>query len=198
MLQSKPSVAPRAPRTLRSESESESMGRIARAFERLRASSLGPLVARAVGFAVALVGLVALGAGRFDRILAPPAHAGSSRIAPSALASAIPSEPASALASAIPSEPASAAPGPASSARAGSAPSESARGLLPDGRIALNVATADDLDRLPGIGRKKAEAIVALRERLGGRFRRIEDLARVRGIKRKQLERLRPLVVLDP
>jgi competence protein ComEA len=79
-------------------------------------------------------------------------------------------------------------------ASASAAPPLSA--LLPDGRIVLNLADAEQLDKLPGVGRKKAEAIVALRTKLG-RFRKLEELARVRGIKRRFIERIRPLVVLD-
>lgn len=66
-----------------------------------------------------------------------------------------------------------------------------------DGKIVLNRATEDELTKLPGVGKKKAQAIVALREKLGGRFKRLEDLMRVRGLKRKALERIRPHVVLD-
>ena len=61
----------------------------------------------------------------------------------------------------------------------------------------LNTATESDLTKLPGVGKKKAQAILALREKLGGRFKRIEDLTRVRGLKRKALAKIRPLVVLD-
>jgi competence protein ComEA len=68
----------------------------------------------------------------------------------------------------------------------------------PDGRIILNQATAADLQKLPGIGQKRAEAIIDVRERLGGRFRSVRDLLRVRGIGPRSLKRLEPLVVLDP
>jgi competence protein ComEA len=54
----------------------------------------------------------------------------------------------------------------------------------------------DDLRRLPGIGEKRATAILALRARLG-RLRAIEDLMKVKGIGRATLKRLRPLVRLD-
>lgn len=74
---------------------------------------------------------------------------------------------------------------------------DSVSAVLPDGRIVLNLASAGELTKLPGIGPKRAEAILALRQRLG-RFRRVEDLLRVKGIGRKMLERLRPAIVLDP
>jgi competence ComEA-like helix-hairpin-helix protein len=68
----------------------------------------------------------------------------------------------------------------------------------PDDPVFLNTATIEDLRRLPGIGEKRATAIVALRTRLGGRFRAVEDLLKVKGIGRTALKRLRPLVRLDP
>ena len=39
---------------------------------------------------------------------------------------------------------------------------------------------------------------LALRQQLGGRFRRVRDLLRVRGIGYRTLKRIEPLVVLDP
>jgi len=67
----------------------------------------------------------------------------------------------------------------------------------PDDPVDLNSATVDDLRRLPGVGAKRAEAILALRARLpGGRFRQIEDLLKVKGIGRAMLRRIHPLVRL--
>jgi competence protein ComEA len=61
----------------------------------------------------------------------------------------------------------------------------------------LNVAEERDLVQLPGIGTKRAQAILTLRRKLG-RFRRVEDLLRVRGIGPRLLRRLRPKVTVDP
>lgn len=61
----------------------------------------------------------------------------------------------------------------------------------------LNTAGVDELRRLPGVGEKRAGAILALRGKLG-RFSRIEDLLRVKGIGRATLRRWRPMVRLDP
>lgn len=58
--------------------------------------------------------------------------------------------------------------------------------------IDLNVAPMAQLQELPGIGPKKAEAIVALRQRRP--FSRVSQLLEVRGIGKKTLERLKPLV----
>lgn len=65
-----------------------------------------------------------------------------------------------------------------------------------DDPVYLNDATVDDLRRLPGIGEKRALAILELRRKLG-RFKQIEDLLRVKGIGRATLRRLRPLVRVD-
>ena len=70
-------------------------------------------------------------------------------------------------------------------------------GVTADGKVVLNLATAEDLRRLPGVGPAKAAAILGMRAKLK-RFRKVEDLLRVKGIGRRSLQRLRPLVVLDP
>ncbi len=70
-------------------------------------------------------------------------------------------------------------------------------GVLPDGRVVLNRAGAADLTKLPGIGEKRARAIVELRDRLGGKFRSLRDLLRVRGIGLAMLRRIEPHAVLD-
>lgn len=66
----------------------------------------------------------------------------------------------------------------------------------PDNPVILNDATVDDLRRLPGVGEKRAAAILALRQRVG-RFSRVEDLLRVKGVGRNTLRKWRPLVRLD-
>ncbi len=75
--------------------------------------------------------------------------------------------------------------------------SERTGGVTPDGRVILNQANVQELTLLPGIGVKRAEQIVELRERLGG-FKRISDLLRVRGIGSKSLRKLMPYLILNP
>jgi competence protein ComEA len=69
----------------------------------------------------------------------------------------------------------------------------------PDGAILvdLNHASEDDLRKLPGVGPHRAKAIVDLRARLGS-FKRVEDLARLKGFGRSTLRRLRPFVRITP
>jgi competence ComEA-like helix-hairpin-helix protein len=57
----------------------------------------------------------------------------------------------------------------------------------------VNRDPAKDLELLPGIGPKKAGAIVESRER-DGPFGSVADLARVKGIGEKTVERIRPWV----
>jgi competence protein ComEA len=64
------------------------------------------------------------------------------------------------------------------------------------GVVNINTAGQSELSRLPGIGPSKAAAIIAYRER-GRRFRRIEDLLRVRGIGRATFRRLRPMLTVQ-
>jgi len=65
-----------------------------------------------------------------------------------------------------------------------------------DDPVYLNEATVDDLRRLPGIGDKRAMAVLELRKKLG-HFKQVEDLLRVKGIGRSTLRKLRPLVRID-
>jgi competence protein ComEA len=70
-------------------------------------------------------------------------------------------------------------------------------GITADGKIVLNRANIEELGRLPGVGPKRAQAIIDLRSKLG-RFRRATDLLRIKGIGPKSLKKLEPHFVLDP
>jgi competence protein ComEA len=61
----------------------------------------------------------------------------------------------------------------------------------------VNLATREQLERLPGIGPGLADRIVDAREHRG-RFGSVDDLRRVRGIGRTTLERMRPLLAIGP
>ncbi len=61
--------------------------------------------------------------------------------------------------------------------------------------LSLNTATLQQLETLPGIGPVTAAAIASWRDSNGG-FRKIEDLLKVKGIGRKTLAELKPLVSL--
>lgn len=82
---------------------------------------------------------------------------------------------------------------PAAVAPAGRSRSQ---GAAPSGgKVNLNLATAEQLDALPGIGRKRALDIIADR-RKNGPYRRIDDLRRVPGVGPKLMARLKPYLHL--
>ena len=62
--------------------------------------------------------------------------------------------------------------------------------------ISLNQATQGELERLPGIGEKKAQAILAYRD-AHGRFRTYKELLEVDGIGEATLEGLLPYLTLE-
>lgn len=108
------------------------------------------------------------------------------------------------LTAAAAAPPAEAPPAPAEAgvqgdgdADAGAPGDADAGGVTGDGKVVLNLATEAEMRRLPGVGPAKAKAIVALRTKLK-RFRKLEDLLRVKGLGRRSLKRLRPLVLIDP
>jgi competence protein ComEA len=180
-----------------------------------------PIALRALALAIALLGLAGIGAvaGRAPQ-LSPPAvsRAGLELGALSSQALAAlggagggppappPPTPAPA-ASPPPSTPADPAPCPrapsAQDARPppplppNGSPPPGERGAADRERpVALNRADAAELRRLPGVGAKRAEAILSLRQRLG-RFRKPTDLLRIKGIGPRTLERMLPLLVID-
>lgn len=84
---------------------------------------------------------------------------------------------------------------PALAATATPAPAPRGR-ASPTDPVYLNHASVEELRRLPGVGAKRAEAILVLRQRVG-RFQRVEDLLRVKGVGRGAVKKWRPLVRLD-
>ena len=63
--------------------------------------------------------------------------------------------------------------------------------------INLNLATVDQLETLPGIGRKTAERIVEHRTK-NGAFKKVEELMNVKGIGEKSFLKLKPMIVVTP
>jgi len=63
-------------------------------------------------------------------------------------------------------------------------------------RININTASAEELEKLPGIGRGFAQRIVEHREKYGS-FRRPEHLIMVRGISDKRFRALRELIAVE-
>jgi competence protein ComEA len=161
-------------------------GTLSRAVARVVGSRFAKPVARVTAVAAGLLLLAFIG----KTAVAGAMAASTPQATPTALAAPVDS---STVATPLPAPPPAAAPAPAP------APSPAAQTrATSDDPVILNTATVDDLRRLPGIGEKRAYAILALRSRLGGHFRAVEDLLKVKGIGRATLRRLRPLVRLDP
>jgi competence protein ComEA len=136
-------------------------------------------IARIVFLATGLVALAIIGRTSIAGALGSPAAAAMMTVDASA-------EIASAVANpVVPAAPTSPAPAPSPHGQAAA-----------DNPVILNTADVSDLRRLPGIGEKRANAILALRSHLG-RFRAVEDLLKVKGIGRATLKRLRPLLRID-
>lgn len=62
--------------------------------------------------------------------------------------------------------------------------------------IDINSATAQQLTELNGIGYKKAQAIIKYREQ-NGSFKNVSELAQVKGIGQKTIEKNRSLIELS-
>jgi len=158
-----------------------------------RADRLGvwrPVLLRIGLGALALLGLSAIGT------LSMLAGVEGARANPSATPAALTAE-ASVPATSPTAEahpPASSSASPAASSSA--SPVAACSGRLADGRVVLNRATLDELRQIPGVGPKRASAILALRERLG-RFKKPADLVRIRGIGQKTLKRMQAAFVID-
>jgi competence ComEA-like helix-hairpin-helix protein len=60
-----------------------------------------------------------------------------------------------------------------------------------------NVANVKELEQVPGIGPKTAQAIVDFRHK-SGRFRRVEDLLAIQGISQRKLDKMRPYLKVTP
>lgn len=162
---------------------------LSRVVARLSASRFAKPGARVALVAMGLVGLAAIGRGAVAGSVASPVAA--LMAAPSASG-----DPVGPLAAPTPTVALPPPPPVASATSPMAAPPASRGQASPDDPVILNSAGLDDLRRLPGIGEKRATAILALRSRLG-RLRTLEDLMKVKGIGRATLRRLRPLVRLD-
>jgi len=62
-------------------------------------------------------------------------------------------------------------------------------------KVNINTATAEELITLNGIGKVKAEAIVAYRA-ANGDFKTVDDLAKVKGLSGKNLEKIKPEITV--
>jgi competence protein ComEA len=157
----------------------------------LKSSVWAPVLAKGAGLLAGMLALAAIGASSL-------AHGSGVPLSPDWART--PHGPSTAVASlAAPSLMHAAneleTPGPDAGTEAPVVPPSGA--VTADGKIILNLAEASDLRHLPGIGVKRAAAILELRAKLGGRFKRVAELLRVKGIGPKGLKKIEPHVVLD-
>ncbi len=68
--------------------------------------------------------------------------------------------------------------------------------LIAGERININTASAAELERLPGVGATRAQAIIAFRQERGA-FSSVDELLRVDGIGPGILNGLRPYVTVE-
>jgi competence protein ComEA len=170
-------------------------GALGRALARFRQNVWAPVALRLLGIAGGMLALAAIGASSIARGSGAPAALPSAKPSTSFLAGGL-AQVAAASASASARAPEAGAPdGGPPTGDAGSSPPNG--GLTADGKVILNRASADDLRKLPGVGAKRAQAIVELRTKLGGRFKRVTELLRVKGIGPKGLRKMEPHLVLD-
>jgi competence protein ComEA len=170
-----------------------------------RGSTWAPAVLRVLSVGGAMVGLAAIGSNSLPAAYSSPAPSAVNGQVNHGAVLDLPPVLATATAAASAARP---APGTAEAAGSANTPepeaapqedseTKSEPGVTADGKIVLNTANAAQLDRLPGVGPKRAEQIVALRTRLG-RFKTLNDLLRIRGIGRRTLQKMLPQLVLDP
>lgn len=65
-----------------------------------------------------------------------------------------------------------------------------------DGKVRVNSATAEELQKLQGIGPSKASAIITYREE-NGPFKTVDEILNVSGIGEKTLENIKDQIVVD-
>jgi comEA protein len=73
-------------------------------------------------------------------------------------------------------------------------------GLTPDleaDKININTASQAELQKLPRIGEVVAQRIIEFREK-NGKFKKIEELMKVRGIGEKTFDNLKDLITVGP
>ena len=65
-----------------------------------------------------------------------------------------------------------------------------------EGKLNINTATSIEIQMLPGIGQKKADAIVTYRT-AHGPFKSVNELDKIKGIGKAKLNLIRPFCMLD-
>ena len=128
-----------------------------------------------------------------DKVTVTAAKPQPAPIAPAAKPQATPVPPAAKpeLTPAPPAAKPQAAPVVEKKAAAPSQEAPAATKLAPGEKVNINTAPKEDLDRLPGIGPVKAQAIIEARP-----FEKIEDIMKVKGIKQGEFGKIKDLITV--
>ncbi|MCL4548177.1 MAG: helix-hairpin-helix domain-containing protein [Bacteroidetes bacterium] len=78
----------------------------------------------------------------------------------------------------------------------GKKPKEKAEAASPNKIIRLNSASVSELLTLPGLGKRTVENVLEYRKK-NGRFKKINDLLKVKGIGKTKFEKIKKLVTID-
>ncbi len=70
--------------------------------------------------------------------------------------------------------------------------SSTAKHLAPGEKININTASLEELDRLPGVGKVRAQAIIS-----GRPYQNITDIMKVKGIKQGIFEKLKDFLAVN-
>ena len=72
---------------------------------------------------------------------------------------------------------------------------EGAASSKKEGKVQINTASKEELEKITGIGSRKAESILKYREEHGP-FQKIDDLLEIDGIGRKSLEKIKDQIII--
>ncbi|EJS59164.1 comEA protein [Bacillus cereus BAG1X1-3] len=72
---------------------------------------------------------------------------------------------------------------------------EGAASSKKEGKVQINTASKEQLEKITGIGSRKAESILKYREEHGP-FQKIEDLLEIDGIGTKSLEKIKDQIII--
>ncbi|MCX8092960.1 MAG: helix-hairpin-helix domain-containing protein [Candidatus Goldbacteria bacterium] len=68
--------------------------------------------------------------------------------------------------------------------------------IISDGKININTASVEELDKLPGIGIIIAKRIIEYREK-NKKFKKIEEIKNIKGITSKKFEKIKNYIEIE-